>query len=201
MRTILKITSLSLIVLILFVSCSNDEPGATGQKDKSASTTEQVLMDSQINLLEDGRTTAVIDAKYIEKRFGEKNTIARGITAYFYDSTGNITSWLVADSGEVNERSNQLEVFGNVVVTSADSVKLYTQSLSWDQSTNSVVTDDYVEIHRRDDMTVQGYGRVTDRSLKEYTIKKQVSGKIKNLSGKKEKNAQPDSISSPLDSN
>lgn len=185
MKIALKIIPLFLVALVILAACSNEDDRAIDQKEKPAPATEQVLVDSKINLLEDGHTTAVIDAKYIEKRFGEKNTIAKGITAYFYDSTGNITSWLVADSGEVNERNNKLEVFGNVEVTSADSVKLYTESLSWDQSTNSVVTDDYVEIHRKDDMIVRGYGLVTDRSLKEYTIKRQVSGKIKELPGKK----------------
>jgi LPS export ABC transporter protein LptC len=187
MKIALKILPIILVALVILVSCSGDEPKATDQKEKPAPATEQVLVDSKINLLEEGRTTAVIDAKYIEKRFGDKNTMAKGITAYFYDSTGNITSWLVADSAEVNERDNQLEVFGNVEVTSADSVKLYTESLSWDQSTNNVVTDDYVEIHRQDNMVVRGYGLVTDRTLKEYTIKRQVSGKIKELPGKKDK--------------
>jgi LPS export ABC transporter protein LptC len=184
MKLIFKILTPILMASLLILSCSGDKPRSTDQT-KKAPTTEQVLVDSRITLLEEGLTTAVIDAKYIEKRFGEKNTMAREITAYFYDSTGAMTSWLVADSGFVNEDENMLNVFGNVEVTSKDSVKLYTESLSWNQSMNSVVTDDYVEIHRGEGI-YRGYGLVTDRNLKEFTIKKQVSGRIKDLPGKKE---------------
>jgi LPS export ABC transporter protein LptC len=184
MKIIFKILIPILTASLLVLSCSGDKPKSTDQT-KKAPTTEQVLVDSKITLLEEGLTTAVIDAKYIEKRFGEKNTMAREITAYFYDSTGAMTSWLVADSGFVNEDENMLNVFGNVEVTSRDSVRLYTETLSWNQSMNSVVTEDYVEIHRGEDI-IRGYGLVTDRNLKEYTIKKQVTGRIKNLPGKEE---------------
>lgn len=185
MKIELKISFLIVASIFLLAACTGDKPKSADQATKEAPGTEQVLMDSKITLLEEGLTTAVIDAKYIEKRFGEKNTMARDITAYFYDSTGTMTSWLVADSGFVNEDENVLNVFGDVEVTSKDSVKLYTQTLSWNQSMNSVVTDDYVEIHRGEDI-IRGYGLVTDRNLKEYTIKRQVTGRIKNLPGNEE---------------
>jgi LPS export ABC transporter protein LptC len=86
----------------------------------------------------------------------------------------------VADSGEVGELSNQLDVWGNVEVNTRDSVKLHTESLKWDQKINKVVTEDYVEIHREGTI-VRGYGFVSERTLKEFSIKRQVSGRIENL--------------------
>jgi len=185
MKMTWKISAFIILAPLIVISCSGDKPKSADQATREAPGTEQVLVDSRITLLEDGLTTAVIDAKYIERHFGEKNTMAREITAYFYDSTGAMTSWLTADSGFVNENQNVLNVFGDVEVTSKDSVKLYTQTLSWNQSMNSVVTDDYVEIHRGEDI-IRGYGLVTDRNLKEYTIKRQVTGRIKNLPGNEE---------------
>jgi LPS export ABC transporter protein LptC len=180
MYTLAKILISILLIAILAISCSKNEPKVTEKVDKDAITTEQVLHDSRINLSQGGRTTAVIDAKYIEKRFGAKKTIAKDIIAHFYDSTGMETSWLVADSGEVGELSNQLDVWGNVEVNTRDSVKLHTESLKWDQKINKVVTEDYVEIHREGTI-VRGYGFVSERTLKEFSIKRQVSGRIENL--------------------
>jgi len=180
MKNIYGINIFILIIILLLCGCSGDEAISTDRSGEKASTTEQVLLNSQINLSQDGRTTAVIEADYIEKRFGAKNTYAKVITAHFYDSTGVETSWLVADSGEVAEQNNQLEVWGNVHVTTKDSITLDTESLKWDQSKNRVITEDYVEIHTKTNI-IRGYGFESDRTLKEFTIKRQVSGQFEKL--------------------
>ncbi len=179
--------ALILLIISFFIvnACSGDQPATSDKADKKQALKEQVLMDSQIKLSEKGRTAAVIDAKYIEKRFGQETTNAREIYATFYDSAGHVTSWLTADSGIVNQDKNQINVYGDVVVTSKDSVRLYTDSLSWDQKLNSVVTDDYVEIHRGKNI-LRGYGLITDRSLTEYTIKRQITGELEKLPGARE---------------
>jgi len=175
-----KVTAIKIIFLAITIfiwGCSDNEGISTEKsKDKSA-VTEQVLLDSRINLSQEGRTTAIIEADYIEKRFGEQDTYAKNIAAHFYDSTGAETSWLVADSGQVAEQNNRLEVWGNVHVTTRDSIKLDTESLKWDQSKNRVVTEDYVEIHTKTDI-VRGYGFESDRTLKEFTIKRRISGQF-----------------------
>ena len=175
-----KLIYILLTLIILAAGCSREKSSPSTADSAKAATTEQVLHDSQITLYQDGRTTAVIEAKYIEKRFGQQNTMARDIIAHFYDSTGTMTSWLVADSGEVEENSNRMTVWGNIEATSKDSVKLYTESLNWDQKINKVVTEDYVEIHR-EDVIMRGYGMETDRTLKNFVIKHNVSGKLDQL--------------------
>jgi len=181
-KNIFALSALLLSLLLLAVSCSDDQPATSDSTDTEQALKEQVLMDSQIKMSEQGRTAAVIDARYIEKRFGQETTNAREINATFYDSTGHLTSWLTADSGIVNQNKNQINVYGDVVVTSKDSVRLYTDSLSWDQKLNSVVTDDYVEIHRGKNI-LRGYGLITDRSLTEYVIKRQITGQLEKLPG------------------
>jgi len=166
--------------IFLILGCSQDKPVPSTSDSSKTAATEQVLHDSQITLYQDGRTTAVIEAKYIEKRFGQQKTIAREIIAHFYDSSGTLTSWLVADSGEVEENSNRMTVWGNIEATSKDSVKLYTESLNWDQKINRVVTEDYVEIHRQKSI-MRGFGMETDRNLKNFVIKRNVTGKLQNL--------------------
>ena len=165
-------------LLIVCLACAGEDSSSSETGDSKNTSTEQVLHDSRIYLTRDGRTTAIIDAALIEKHFGHKETIARGITAHFYDSTGHETSWLTADSGEVIEENNRMTVWGDVEVTSDDGVKLYTEALKWDQDKNRVVNNVYNEIHRGDDI-LRGYGLETDRNLKEFTLKKQVSGRIR----------------------
>lgn len=173
------------IALISLWGCTGEDSSSSETEDSKVASTEQVLHDSRIYLTRDGRTTAIIDAVLIEKHFGQKETIARDITAHFYDSSGHKTSWLTADSGEVIEENNQMTVWGDVEVTSDDGVKLFTETLKWDQDRNRVVNNVYNEIHRGDDI-LRGYGLETDRNLKEFTLKKQVSGRIQKSPGDSE---------------
>ena len=162
------------LVLLLISACSKEESKAPAI---SGNVPDQVIENSTITFTEEGIRSAVIWAKYVEVYEKLDFKKAKQVRADFYDKEGIHTSFLVADSGTIQERKRKFEASGNVVVTTDEGIKLVTQTLRWDPEKAKIVTDDFVTITRGKDV-ITGYGLEADQQLKHFIIKKQVKGKI-----------------------
>jgi len=94
----------------------------------------------------------------------------------FYDEMGNHTSQLTSDKGRLNESSNNVEAFGNVVVVSDSGITLQTEKIWWDNATEKVVSDQFVTITTAEQDTLYGVGFESDQNLSNWIIK-EVRGK------------------------
>ncbi len=173
-----RIGYILILFLLLFCACSREKSQTPAPQ---GNVPDQVMENSTITFSEEGIRSTVIWAKYIEVY--EKLDIkkAKQVRADFYDREGNHTSVLVADSGRIQERKRKFEALGDVVVTTDEGIKLQTQSLRWDPGINKIVTDDFVTI-TKDRNVITGYGLEADQQLKHLIIKKQVQGKITDIS-------------------
>lgn len=173
------ISSIILIFLaLLFLSCGIEEtqpPPVTPQD-----TPDQILENSTIVLTIGGIKSTVIKANYLIKYEKRDVTLARVIQADFFDKEGNHTSVLTADSGFIHEQRQDMEVQGNVLVITDDGLKLETTSLRWDPKINKIVTEAFVKITKKNDI-ITGYGLETDSELKNIKVKKNVKGKLEEL--------------------
>jgi len=138
---------------------------------------DQQIHNARISLYDGANKTTDLFADYIEKFESCDSTQAWKLNVYFYDYEGNQISNLTADSGLVREQINFMEVFGNVVVTTDDSAKLYTEQLRHNTANDKIETDKFVKIIQHGD-TIQGYGFESDRRLKNIKIKKHVTGTL-----------------------
>lgn len=166
---------------LLGVSCSQEEKTITVQPKGMP---DQVLENSVIVFTVNGIKSTVVKAKHIEKYMAQDLTKAQVLYVDFYDKEGNHTSVLVADSGDIQEKKQVLEVRGQVVVTTDKGVKLETTSLKWNPNQSKILTDDFVKITRGQDV-VTGYGMESDQELKNIKIKKNVTGAIENITREK----------------
>ncbi len=173
----MKIILTILAITLLAFSCSDERSGTAVQPEGMP---DQILENSVIVFTVNGIKTTVVKAKYIEKYLEQDLTEAAGLYVDFFDQDGQHTSVLVADSGDIREKKQLMEVRGNVVVTTDKGVKLETKTLRWDPNTAMIVTDDFVKITRGQDV-VTGYGMESDQELKNIKIKKNVSGEIENI--------------------
>lgn len=165
---------LGMVIFLLISACGKEEPKAPAFP---LEVPDQIMENTTITFTEEGVKSAVIYAKYVavyEKLDLKK---AKGVRVDFYDKEGNHTSVLVADSGLIREKRQNLEALGNVVVTTDDGIKLETQSLKWDPQKKKIVSDDFVKITKKEDV-ITGYGLETDEQLKHFVIKKSVKGKL-----------------------
>jgi LPS export ABC transporter protein LptC len=165
-------------LLLFFFACSNEEPKSPAP---AVNVPDQVMENSTITFSDKGINSAIIWAKYIEVYEKLDLKKAQQVRIDFYDKDGVHTSVLVADSGRIQERKHKFEALGNVVVTTDEGVKLTTESLRWDPDINRIVTDDFVTITKNQNV-ITGYGLEADQQLNHIVIKKQVKGKITDIS-------------------
>jgi LPS export ABC transporter protein LptC len=161
-------------ILLLTSACGREEPKAP---QSPLDVPDQIMENSTITFTEEGVKSAVIYAKYVavyEKLDLKK---AKDVRVDFYDKEGNHTSVLVADSGLIQEKRQNLEALGNVVVTTNEGMKLETESLKWDPQKKKIVSDDFVKITKKESV-VTGYGLEADEELKHFVIKRNVRGKV-----------------------
>jgi LPS export ABC transporter protein LptC len=165
---------ISLGILLLIFGCSREEPKAP---QFPLDVPDQVMENTTITFTEQGVKSAVIYARHLEVYEKLDLKKAKGVRVDFYDSEGNHTSVLVADSGFIQEKRQNLEALGNVEVTTQEGIQLETQSLRWDPQERKIVTDDFVKITKKEDV-ITGQGLEADEELKHFVIKKSVKGKV-----------------------
>lgn len=93
----------------------------------------------------------------------------------FYDDGGAVYSRLRADAGVVLSRNEDLVARGNVVVETAESTRLYTDSLVWNNTRKLILTDAVVTIESPKGRIV-GKGLVADAGLNKIEIVSEVRG-------------------------
>lgn len=169
---------LSAFFLLLVLSCEKQDSKKISQV--STEIPDQVIENSTIVFTVDGVKSTVVRADYIAKYEKKDYALAKVLNIDFYDKEGRHTSNLTAREGKIRERKQQLEVEGDVIVLTDQGVKLETQTLKWDPQKNKIVTDDFVKITRQKDV-ITGYGLETDQELKNFKIKRNVKGELREL--------------------
>jgi LPS export ABC transporter protein LptC len=166
--------SFVIVIFLLISACGKEEPKAP---KSPLDVPDQVMENTTITFTEQGVRSALIRAKYLAVYEESDLKKAKGVRVDFYDREGNHTSVLVADSGLIQEKKQNVEALGNVVVTTEEGIKLETQSLGWNPQKRKIVTNDFVKITKKTDV-ITGYGLETDEELKHFVIKRNVKGKI-----------------------
>jgi LPS export ABC transporter protein LptC len=125
---------------------------------------------STVLISDSGRMQARIVAGYIRKYENPQETLLdSGVVVYFYNELGKQTTTMTASHGKVNERTYDIDAFGNVVVVSDDSTRLRSERLFWDNTRRLIHTPEYVSIISPREK-VQGQGFESDQRLRNYKI-------------------------------
>ncbi|MCP4632304.1 MAG: LPS export ABC transporter periplasmic protein LptC [candidate division Zixibacteria bacterium] len=173
-----KLSFMLLVIVLVINGCANTDQQPINNTNKEFPESE--VHDATIIFTVKGVRNTVVLADYIAKYSGKKETFARNIKSDFYDEDGMHTSYLVADSGWIEEEPQSMEVLGNVMVVNEEGIKLETESLRWDPNLNKIITDDFVKITRGNDI-LTGYGLQTDQNLHDIEILKDVKGQIEDI--------------------
>ena len=177
------LTAVCLVAIILMVAaCSDTSSGDSKDQPKKAVVPipDQTLYQSDILISEHGMKKALIKFEYLEKYQSRDSTLMTDIDATFFDSLGRVSSTLISDSGIVREKTNKLQVWGNVKIVSENGVTLEADSLFWDQQRDSITTESFVKITKRGNIQT-GYGLESDSRLTNVRIKKRVKAKFEDV--------------------
>ena len=131
---------------------------------------QQESWNSQIVISDSGVVRAVIHSGYFKVYEASRTTyLSDSVRVQFYDLDGSPTSLLTSREAAVDETTNDLEARGNVVVTSVNGTRLYTEELYWDQKRQLIHTPAFVRIISPEER-LQGVGMESDQKLKNYRI-------------------------------
>ncbi len=171
------ITLILTFILYNIIGCSDQRVKPRVISIKTKELPDQESFHTKVVFSDSGIVKAILRAGHIAVYSSRNETILDGgITVDFYDKDGNHTSVLTADRGRVDDVTQDLYAFGNVIAKSDSGVVLKTEELRWINAKRKIVTDKYVEITSPSE-EIYGYGLESDQSLKDYVIFR-VSGKI-----------------------
>jgi LPS export ABC transporter protein LptC len=100
----------------------------------------------------------------------------------FFKETGEVRSTLTADKGFLSRRTNDMEVRGDVIVYAADGTILTTETLSWNERTGKVETEDPVRVTKDSDV-MTGEGVEADPDLKNIRVKRNFKAYVRTPEG------------------
>ena len=132
---------------------------------------DQEGWNSTVTSSKNGIVTAIIRYGHMQ-RFKKRKVVNldNGITVDFFNEMGEHTSKLTSEKGKMDEATNNIEAFGNVVVVSDTGITLKTEKLRWDNSIEKIVSNDFVTIITADQDTFYGNGFESDQNLENWHI-------------------------------
>lgn len=172
MKLLLVITA---IVGIAAGGCRKaTQPPVTGDA-ALADSADQVLFDVRYMLTQSGikRGQMFADTMFV---FGDQSRfLLRRVRANFSTETGAPNGTLRGDRGTYDMRTQILEGFGNVVVTSTDGRRLSSNHLRYTQARNEISSDSAYTMVRGAD-TQRGIGFISDPNLNEFRCLRSCGG-------------------------
>jgi len=172
MLTVIIKRILLLVIIAITISCNtpiiNDS-----QYEDLAEKPDQESWDVRITVTNAGIKRADIRADYLEQ-FNDKGflTLENNVQIDFYNANEQHMSSVLADKAEINERTNFLRAVNNIIVKSDSGVTLFTDTLSWDNTTELIFTEDSVMITTGTNDTLYGIGFESDVNMERWKILK-----------------------------
>lgn len=132
---------------------------------------QQESWNSTVTLTDSGKVKAIIRAGYIRVYEEPRRTLlSQGVTVDFYDEHGARTSVLTSSEATVDDVTNNLEAWGNVlVVAQEDSTTLRSERLFWNNRRQLIHTPEFVRIVSPKEK-IQGTGFEAEQNLRHYRI-------------------------------
>lgn len=115
-----------------------------------------------------GRKTWELEAKSAQQYQDQNITVLDDVKVIFYSQDGRSFT-ISGDQGKVYQDSKDMELVGNVVLTSSDGYRLKTRSISYRDSEKKATTPDPVEIEGQE-IRLIGRGMLVDMEAKTFKV-------------------------------
>jgi LPS export ABC transporter protein LptC len=133
----------------------------------------------KIRFVEDkqGQKTWELEAESVDQYQGQNIMVLEDVKLTFYAKEGRII-YLTAKQGKVYQDSKNVDLLGDVVLTSTDGYQLKTHSASYRHSEKIVSTPDPVEIDG-EQIRLTGRGMLVNVEAKTFKILSQVKTQLR----------------------
>lgn len=174
-----RIIGLLVIGLLALPGCEEKvkpsiDPGASRELPSQESWNSTVVFSDSAHL------KAVLWSGHIASFASRQVTeMSDSVHVDFYNAQEQHTSVMTARRGVVHDATRDLEAYEHVVVISDSGTTLKTERLFWNNATQKVYTDAFVDIQSPKEH-IMGHGMESDQSLKNYKIFKVTGQAITN---------------------
>lgn len=185
-----RIAALFLGAAILFYACENDI-----EKIQAFSSSENLPIIEAVNFetlfTDSGQVRYSLKAKQL-LRFNidgvEFLEFPKGVEIIQYDAKQKVVSSLTSDYAKQFVKDERWEAKNNVIATNLAGDTLKTEHLIWEEKSEKIYTEEFVEIVREDGIYT-GIGLTADETLQEWRINKLKGIIYVEVQEKKSKNA------------
>jgi LPS export ABC transporter protein LptC len=154
-------------------------PAASGRELPDQEVSDFVLTET-----DQGVPCWTLFARYSATYNARNLIIARGVRVDFFSRDGKGTSTLTAREGEIHQVSRDMTARGDVVITSAEGVRMSTEEMRFvNREQRIVVPDDRLVRVEREQDVLTGYGFESDPDLRHYEVKRNVSAQVRPRAG------------------
>ncbi len=130
-----------------------------------------------------------LDADYMRKPLTDTGKIlVTPVRLTYYDSLGSIRTRVLADSGTTDASMENFTVWGDVLITTKDSMIVRTQKLWWVKNTRKVESNTFVQIETKNGDILRGKGLTAIEDFSKFSFKSDVSGKFPDFKRRVETN-------------
>lgn len=150
-----------------------------GEKAPKVSTGGADMQLQKIRFVEDkqGQKTWELEAESVQQYQKQNIMVLENVKLTFYAKEGRVVH-LTGRQGKVYQDSKNVDLVGDVVLTSSDGYQLKTRSASYRHSENVVSTADPVEIEG-EQIRLTGKGMLVDVEAKTFKILSQVKTQLR----------------------
>ena len=161
-------------LLMLLWSCNKPEAVSSKPKDQTA-VPDQEMWNFDVRMTDKGKLEAHLRSGHMMLFSDEKDPYSilnQGVLVDFYDEDGNHASTLTADSGQYQDKTQNVEAYKNVVIVSDSGVTLHTEAIQYDQEREKIFTDLEVLITTTQGDSFWGDGFESDPHMDNWKINK-----------------------------
>ena len=149
------IRKLIFISVFFSISCSKNDFTDNFEKDIH----DQLSTNVEITLTKKGNVTAKIKSEVLKKNNQYLQLeLFDNVNVDLFDENFQQKSLIKSQSAMVNEKENKIKAYGSVVVISDDGKILITDSLTWDNNSDKIYTDENLEFITSASDTLYGTG-------------------------------------------
>jgi LPS export ABC transporter protein LptC len=172
----------ALVVLLMVLALTGCEEKVKPSIDPGVSKElpSQESWNSTVVFSDSAHLKAVLWSGHISSYASRQVTeLADSVHVDFFNEQEQHTSLLTARRGIVHDATRDLEAYERVVVVSDSGTTLRTERLFWNNATQKIYTDAFVDIQSPKEH-IMGHGMESDQSLKNYRIFKVTGQAISN---------------------
>ena len=163
------------VAVLSVVSCRKKSPPPVAGDLNLADSADQVLYDVRSPITNSGVKRGEMFADTIFVFRDQTLFVMRKVRATFNTETGAANGTLKGDRGTYDLRTQVLEGFGNVVVTSTKGERLTSNHLKYNQAANEISSDSSYTLVRNNE-TQRGIGFVSDPNLSVFRCLRSCGG-------------------------